>query len=380
VYQALTSNTLQFGARLELHAEVSKASIDGELSFDALIVFSPFSFDVVIRGSVSAEACGKSVSIRLKVNLSGPTPWSARGRASFEICCVDIDIDFHKTWGRDEKATLPARDPLPPLLAALKRVESWGSALPPTSVMVEALRTVKPNVLAAGGTTPGPVPFVLAHPTGTLEVRQKVAPLNVKLERFGSAPIKGHDTFRLVAASSATPSVLQVNPIDEFFARAQFEDLSDEEKLKKASFEAMQGGVSLGNDQPGAHGATVKHDLEYECILLGEDGTSVNRGRAKLPWDRGRRIVRGGAASRSAYRAAGLRRFERAGVKPKFAVAEESYIVARKSTLDPVITKARGRADRGMTQMEADRALDEYVKSNPGEAGQLATIPAFEAA
>jgi len=245
--------------------------------------------------------------------------------------------------------------------------------------MVEALRTIKPKATAAGATTPAPAPLVLAHPTGTLEVRQKVAPLNVKLERFGSAPIKGHNKFRLYVPNPAA-SPLADKAVDEFFARAQFEDLSDHHKLKKPSFEKMQGGVSLGNEQLGAHGAIVKHVLEYECILLGDDGTSDTRMRAKLPWDRGRRIVRGGAARRNAYRASGLRRFERPGVKPKIGVDEESYMVARKGTLDAVITNAVGRTDRGMTHMEAENALDQYVKARPAEAGQLEVVHAYEGA
>jgi hypothetical protein len=267
---------------------------------------------------------------------------------------------------------------LPPLLAALKRVESWGSPLPPTSVMVEALRTGKTKAATTGGSAPAPTPLVLAHPTGTLEVRQKVAPLNVELARFGSAPIKGHNAFRLSVPATTPPSVLQMKPVDEFFARAQFDDLSDEQKLKKPSFEKMQGGVSLGNEQLGAHGTTVKHDLEYECILLGHDGTTNTRSRATLPWDRGRRIVRGGAVHRNAYRGSGLRRFDRAGVKPKLGVGEESYVVARTSTLDPVISAATGRTDRGMTHMEAERALDQYVKAHPTDAGQLAVVSAYE--
>jgi hypothetical protein len=221
---------------------------------------------------------------------------------------------------------------------------------------------------------------VLAHPTGILEVRQNVAPLNVKLERFGSAPITGHNKFRLVAPASTVPSVLEVKGVDEFFARAQFDNLSDKDKLKKPSFEKMQGGVSLGNDQPGTHGIAVKHVLEYECILLGSDGTTETRTHAKLPWDRGRRIVRGGAAHRSSYRATGLRRFDRPGVKPKIGVGEESYVVARTSTLDPVILNATGRTDRDMTHMEAERALDQYVKGHPADAGQLAVVPAYEMA
>jgi hypothetical protein len=381
-YQALTSNTLQFGARLDLHAEVSKASVDGYLSFDALIQFSPFSFDVDIRGGVTAEACGVSVSIKLSIGLSGPTPWDARGRASFEVCCCDIDVDFHKTWGRDDKARVPAVDPLPALLAALNRPESWATALPPDSAMVEALRSLEPKVPTATteGTPPPPPPppVVLAHPTGRLEVRQKVAPLGIKLDQFGNAPVAGHNEFRLFAPTNGGTPGLVVQPLDELFARAQFEEMSNKKKLSIPSFEKMQGGVSIGTDESKAYGASVPHPLAYECILVGEDQTSTPQGRAGMSWNRGKRLVRGAAARRSPLRGAGRHRFERLGVPAKVGVGEESYVVARRSDLTAVVTAPRGRTDRGMTRMEADQALDRYVAQHPNETGQLEVVPAFE--
>src|SRR2546423_7804743 len=215
-------------------------------------------------------------------------------------------------------ARIPAIDPLPQLLAALARVESWGSPLPPATVTVKALRTSKPKPVDPNAPAPPPPsPTVLAHPTGKLEVRQKVAPMNVDLECFGSAPITGHNRFRLL--SPETQPVLEVKAIDDFFASAQFQDMSDKEKLHRSSFAEMESGVSVGNDQVAAQGASVKHVLQYECILLGADGTSTAGQKATLPWERGKRLVRGGAARRNNYYATGLRRFERIGIKPRLS-------------------------------------------------------------
>jgi hypothetical protein len=54
--------------------------------------------------------------------------------------------------------------------------------------------------------------------------------------------------------------------------------------------------------------------------------------------------------------------------------------VVRKDTLAPVVTGIAGRADRGMTYMEADRALEERVKENPADRGGLLVVPECEAA
>ena len=216
---------------------------------------------------------------------------------------------------------------------------------------------------------------MLAHPTGRLEVRQNVAPLNVRLKRFGAASIKGHDRFRL-ESSSAT---LQVDPVDEHFAGAQFDNYSEDEKLKKPSFEKMQGGVSIGNDAAGAFGVAVKHLLEYECIALDAQGQPQRVGKARLPWDRGSKWLRGAALGRSAYRKAGLRRFQKPGAAPKISVGEEDFVVVRKDTLAPVLKGIAGRTDRGMTHMEADRALEQHVKGNPADQGALIVVPEYEA-
>ena len=45
-YLALTPNSLQFGARVDLYAPAGPLEVTGYLGFDALIIFSPFSFEV----------------------------------------------------------------------------------------------------------------------------------------------------------------------------------------------------------------------------------------------------------------------------------------------------------------------------------------------
>ena len=50
-YMALTSNTAQLGAKVQANISKDGASISGFLSFDALFVFSPFSFEADIEGA-----------------------------------------------------------------------------------------------------------------------------------------------------------------------------------------------------------------------------------------------------------------------------------------------------------------------------------------
>ncbi|MFL6127196.1 DUF6603 domain-containing protein, partial [Actinophytocola sp.] len=55
-YFAITSNTVQFGAKAELRLGFSDFGIEGHLGFDALFRFSPFSFVVHVSAGVSLKA------------------------------------------------------------------------------------------------------------------------------------------------------------------------------------------------------------------------------------------------------------------------------------------------------------------------------------
>ncbi len=111
-YLALTPNSLQFGARVDLYASAGPLEVTGYLGFDALIIFSPFSYEVEICGGVaiSYEGCDL-FGVDLTLLLSGPTPWHAHGEARIKILFFSIKVGFSFTWGSDEQATLAPVDP-----------------------------------------------------------------------------------------------------------------------------------------------------------------------------------------------------------------------------------------------------------------------------
>src|SRR5262249_27497539 len=143
-YNALTSNSLQFGARVDLYGEASGASVEGRLSFDALIYFSPFHFIVDMGADVVARYKGHRVaSVSLALSLSGPRPWHAKGKASFSVLMWDVTARFNKTWGKDDEVSIPAIDPWVPFQEELARSASWSAALPAGREMVESLRSIE---------------------------------------------------------------------------------------------------------------------------------------------------------------------------------------------------------------------------------------------
>jgi hypothetical protein len=385
VYQALTPNSLQFGARADLYAAACGAEVTGYLAFDTLIYFSPFSFTIDLAAGVQIRYQGASLAdVRLALALSGPTPWNARGSAVIKILFFDIEADFDITWGRAGAATLPAVDPWPKLEEALLRADSWGGRLPPSATMVESLRKREeepPEV--AGGQEPPPAP-VIVHPAGMIEIRQNVAPLETTLEKFGNAPVRDHDRFRILRLTTADGATLDVETVDEFFARGQFEALSNSQKLSVPAFEKMPGGVTTrASNRMAVLGDARQQKLGYESIVINADRTSerpaaADRDKAVAGWAHARFFTAGNAARRSALRAGGASRFAHHG-DGMAGTVEETYAIVHAESLTPAeVDAAVDRWSKGLTRSHADQALADHVALHPEDAGSLSVVPECE--
>jgi hypothetical protein len=74
-YFAVSSNTLQIGAHVDMFVGVDGFGISGYLNFDTLIERNPFYFDGDISGGVTLSADGHDVmSLDLSADLTGPAP------------------------------------------------------------------------------------------------------------------------------------------------------------------------------------------------------------------------------------------------------------------------------------------------------------------
>ncbi|NJD06134.1 MAG: hypothetical protein FIA97_06505, partial [Methylococcaceae bacterium] len=99
-YLAITSNTVQFGGRLDFAYSASGFTLVGFLGADALFQFEPFAF-VVDIGAMVALKRGSStlMSVGLDMSLAGPTPWHAWGKAKFKILFFTVKIGFDHRFG-----------------------------------------------------------------------------------------------------------------------------------------------------------------------------------------------------------------------------------------------------------------------------------------
>lgn len=57
-YQAITSNTVQFGAKAEIRLDLSVCKIEGYIGFDALFQFNPFYFIIEVAAGFKLSVLG----------------------------------------------------------------------------------------------------------------------------------------------------------------------------------------------------------------------------------------------------------------------------------------------------------------------------------
>jgi len=237
-YLALTSNTLQFGARVELTAGTGSFNVHGWLGFDALCERHPLSFTFDLSAGVDLRH-GTDVlaSVHLDGQLSGPSPWHIAGEASLSLLFFDVTVHFDKTWG-DVAGLLAALDPLALMLAALGDRSSFGSVLPAA-------------VRAAGSTAGAPsdaTGTVLLDPAGSLRIVQRVAQLGQPISRFNGASLGRTLQLSMDALSVFGSTITQPRSTSEEFAPAQFLELTDAQKLSLPSFSRFDAGVEVGGD------------------------------------------------------------------------------------------------------------------------------------
>ncbi len=262
-YVAITSNTFQTGAEASLVAAGGGFRVEAYLGFDALFVFSPvFHFEIDFR--VGASVRYKSISLAsltVRGTLSGPGRWEVDGHASISLWLFSVDIDFEVGWGEAAAPALPGVRVADQIVAALSAPESWHAELPGSDPLV-TLRTVE------AGTD------VLAHPLSSLVGVQKVVPLGIDIVRVGkSAPTDGN-RFDITGATIGPGGAGGGETIgfrDEHFARGEYLDLTEEEKLSTPSFERFRAGVTVATDDYGVPASAVVFEPEWETLYLRQD-------------------------------------------------------------------------------------------------------------
>lgn len=350
-YLAITSATVQFGARVDLFVKAGGFSVEGFLSFDALLDWSTCEFRVDLGGGVTVRWKGRTLfGIYLEATLTGPADLRIRGKAKLKIWRWTYTKSFNQPLGNNRAITAVSADPLPELLAALRDPNGWTDELTSSRTSVTSLRG-------------DPSQPLLVNPIGALVVRQNVVPLNTTISLYGGTAPKNATRFTIDAVTVGERPAAPAT-VTDYFAAGQFVQMSDAERLVRPSFELMDAGVRLSSDEVRYGGQAdpthmVQLDIEHETNLVDEN--DVRRPHLELTWTAAdfELVMATTAVGRAARRSAD--RFAAAvDVAGDAAVYEPRFALARTDKLEAVEPIATVATVTGLRYTEALEALERY--------------------
>jgi hypothetical protein len=365
-YLAITSNTFQIGAAIDLKANVCDCAVAGHFAFDALFIKNPFSFIVDVDASASISFEGQTFAgVHVSGTFSGPAPWHAKGSASISLLFVSVGVDFDHTWGPSAPATLPGLDPwITALAPALADPASWRGQLPAGAY---SFVTFAPD---PGG---GPV---LLDPVASVVLDEKAVPLNQPIARFAettlATPVRFDLTAPAVNGAAVDPS--DWSPVTNEFAPAQFSELTDDQKLSAESFVALPSGMAIGGNAASV-GTSTSAALTYDLIIL--DSTRQPGPRVPVVPSREMQVASAvsGPSARAPLRLMGLGRFAAApGVAPKAFLADRRFSIVSTANL---VSLAAGVAS---SRYQAALALTDYTAQHAAPSASVQAVPLVEAA
>lgn len=259
-FLAVTSNTAQIGASIELYASAGPLNIQGNVGFEALFQFSPFAFRVDLSAGVALRRGTTTLaSVHLDATLTGTTPWHITGEASLSCWLFDLSVPFTASFGKGVPVVLPPTAIWPLVQPALEDPASWAAELPLAAA--RAVTTAPPVDATAAEAAAAHI-----EPTAALTVRQKIVPLDRTVTRFADGAPSDVTQLIVTGATIGTGGA-SYTPVTDWFAPAQFEDLSDADRLPRDGFELMDAGISLGSDAMLA-GSELVVPLEYETVTI----------------------------------------------------------------------------------------------------------------
>lgn len=331
LYLAITTNTVQAGARIDFLYKVSKFKIVGELGMDVLFQLSPFHLDACMRASLSVRCGGTDLmSVRVDLHLVGPNPWIARGTGHFKVLFTTFKVDFEKRFGEEATNTLPDIEVLPPLLAELDRPENWHSELGAATSALIIQRP--PDAPGQGGST------LVVDPAGRLGIGQRILPLDTDFSLFGTSRPTDATRVSVKAIRVGGAEITEFDPIFGDFAPAAFREMSDKDKLAAPAYESRPSGAQLRSGQCLMTDEVVLRPVAYELKVsdTGSGAEPVSMGKV---WETGvaafKRQIAGGVAGRSSFARAHARRAEEGKVL-NIGVARERFAVASNMDLCPI--------------------------------------------
>ena len=362
-YYAVTSNTLQHGARVEIYAAAMGFGIQGYLGYDLLAQLSPLHFEASFGGAIAVLAGGEEImSLGLDLALSGPSPWHVKGQVKFKLLFVKITVGIDETFGSPDAPSVPDVDVAAEFRRQIADTRNWTATTPGQS---ELLVQLKPKLPIAAGE-------ILAHPSSTLEFSERAIPLKVTIQRFGAAKPSGPSRFEVTGMTAGDD--LAVAPVQSEFAPAQFFELSNDAKVSAPAFQAFDSGLRADPVALVRFGKPVRRDFGYEDGVIDSAAQEFAHRSSVLSHAvdtlQALDLLAGSSAGRSdLFRA-------RSATLPtgtEVRLAPVGYRVVDVATMKPAVAAA------GLdSHVAAQQALQRIVAESPALAGRLTVVPEHE--
>ena len=148
------------------------------------------------------------------------------------------------------------------LAAELAKPENWSAEVPTGG---QAVVTLAPR---RGDLSPR------AHPPARCVFVQQAVPLGLAMDRFGDAVVAGPNQFDVEAVTvggrplTSVATLTGAQPVREHFARAQFVEVSEDERLTRPAYEPLDAGVEFTSAGFDVSTRPVRMPMSFETRYL----------------------------------------------------------------------------------------------------------------
>lgn len=258
-YFAVTSNTVQNGAKLDAWAGSGKFYAEAIFYYNVLLQFNPFRLTAELGAMVGIKMGKKTIlSASANVHLEGPKPWELNGEIEFRFLGVGCSLPFNATIGEKEpEKQIASIDAWSKLQSALEHRSNWQAIQPEGNSQLVSLKDEGAENSA-----------LIVHPFGSLAFKQSVVPFELELEKFGNGKPKEYKKYEIESVEDGDSNTYTTTDVNEFFAPAEFIKMSDSDKLARDSFQKFVGGAQLSDTDASKTDHFTRKEIGYERKIV----------------------------------------------------------------------------------------------------------------
>lgn len=259
-YFAITPNTLQLGAAIDLRVSKQGFTLVGGLGLDALVEFDPFRLQVGVLARVQVLKNGRSLlKVSFRGRLSGPNAWHVRGEAVVEVPVFpNVTVSAEATFGRSRQLPSDRVDVWRLLATAVASPAAWTTSRPGPGLVLRE---------DADGTGSR------CDPGGPVAFLQGVTAFGVTLDHYYDKPVAGTRRFEVATLTTSDGDHVEVaSGLRETFPPAAFRSLSERQRLRAPAFEDLRAGAVFDPSALHDEGDRVDRAGDRVTVVLTGDG------------------------------------------------------------------------------------------------------------